>query len=183
MSSHIAARLTLATMIGISGTWLHGATGAPSQRVTYESRDLRGVRAHVVSVQLGPDVEVSATTARGTAWYNAESFGSILSRTRPTAAINGAACFERTLKPVGDSVVDQRVRDSGMTGTALCRVSRDEMRTWEHQQVLVEQSVEGPNSGLGLSCPDGFVSYDERTAHFIFDDNRHRAVYVEVELP
>ncbi|MBU0607678.1 MAG: glycoside hydrolase [Armatimonadetes bacterium] len=62
-------------------------------------------------------------------------------------------------------------------------ISDDDMQTWGHQQVLVEESLDGPNSGLGLSYPDGFVSRDGRSIHFVFDDNRHRAVYVEVALP
>lgn len=61
-------------------------------------------------------------------------------------------------------------------------ISEDGMQSWAHQQVLVAESLDGPNSGLGLSYPDGFVSRDGRTIHFIFDDNRHRAVFVSVDV-
>jgi predicted neuraminidase len=61
-------------------------------------------------------------------------------------------------------------------------ISDDDMVTWGHQEVLVEESQDGPDSGLGLSYPDGFVSRDGRQIHFAFDDNRHRAVYVGVAV-
>jgi len=62
-------------------------------------------------------------------------------------------------------------------------ISDDDMRTWGYQQMLVEESLDGPMSGLGLSYPDGFVSRDGRTIHFVFDDNRHRAVYGAAPVP
>lgn len=62
-------------------------------------------------------------------------------------------------------------------------VSHDDMRTWPHRQVLVPHSLDGPDTGMGLSYPDGFLSTDGRTLHLAFDDNRHRAVYVRTELP
>jgi len=63
-------------------------------------------------------------------------------------------------------------------------VSDDDMRTWPHQQVLVPESLDGPDHpGMGLSYPDGFLAADGKTLHLAFDDNRHRAVYVRASLP
>jgi predicted neuraminidase len=62
-------------------------------------------------------------------------------------------------------------------------ISDDDMHTWGHQEVLVTESLDGPDSGLGLSYPDGFVGRDGGMIHFVFDDNRHRAVYVSLESP
>jgi len=62
-------------------------------------------------------------------------------------------------------------------------ISDDDMASWGHRQVLVPESLEGPVPGLGLSYPDGFVSGDGRKIHFVFDDNRHRAVCVGVDVP
>ncbi len=60
-------------------------------------------------------------------------------------------------------------------------VSFDGMQTWPYRRVLVAQSCDGPKGCLNY--PDGFVSADRRYLHFAFDDNRHRAVYVEARLP
>ncbi len=60
-------------------------------------------------------------------------------------------------------------------------ISFDGMQTWPWQQVLVPQSVDGPQGRLNY--PDGFVTEDRRWLDFAFDDNRHRAVRVRVRLP
>ena len=63
-------------------------------------------------------------------------------------------------------------------------VSYDDLQTWPHQQVLVPESLDGPDHpGMGLSYPDGFLSADGHTLHIAFDDNRHRAVYVRASVP
>ena len=55
-------------------------------------------------------------------------------------------------------------------------VSFDGMKTWPYRRDLVTWPGR-------LNYPDGFVSRDGKHLHFAFDDNRHRAVYVNVKLP
>lgn len=60
-------------------------------------------------------------------------------------------------------------------------ISFDGLKTWPYRRVLVQESVDGPKGRLNY--PDGFVSADKSYLHFVFDDNRHRAVYVGAKLP
>jgi hypothetical protein len=60
-------------------------------------------------------------------------------------------------------------------------ISYDGLKTWPVQRVLVPESCDGPKGCLNY--PDGFVSADKQHLHFVFDDNRHRAVYIGARLP
>jgi hypothetical protein len=60
-------------------------------------------------------------------------------------------------------------------------ISFDGLNTWPYRRVLVSESCDGHQGWLNY--PDGFVSADKRFLHFVFDDNRHRAVYVRATLP
>ena len=97
-----------------------GASPASGQNPSYTLRLLAGTKAHVIAAQLGPSVRVSVTVAQGQRRYPAESFGRMVGRTRPAAAINGAAFCTTSLKPIGDIVVDGRLVNRGLMGTALC---------------------------------------------------------------
>lgn len=99
---------------------LAAALPARCQNPSYSVRALAGVKAHVITVKLGPEVKVTLATAEGSARYCAESFGSMVARTAPTAAINGAAFCTETLKPIGDLVADGHLLSAGLMGTALC---------------------------------------------------------------
>ncbi len=93
---------------------------ADAAAIGYECRTLAGVSAHVITVNLNsPGVRVSVAVARGGFPNSDESFGSILGRTQPTAAINGTFFDKRTLKPIGDIVIDGRLVHRGLMGTAL----------------------------------------------------------------
>jgi len=59
-------------------------------------------------------------------------------------------------------------------------ISYDGLKTWPYKRVLVPESVD--QNGR-LNYPDGFVSADGKYLHFVFDDNRHRAVYYGARLP
>lgn len=60
-------------------------------------------------------------------------------------------------------------------------VSYDGLKTWPYRRILIPESCDGPSGQLNY--PDGFVSQDGKYLNFAFDDNRHRAVYVQAELP
>ena len=95
--------------------------------VAYTKAWVRGVSAHVVTVDLNsPEVKVSPAVARrgvGTS----EGFGSMLSRLRPTAAITGTFFCVRSLVPVGDIVIDGKLVNAGSVGTAVCFTSDNEV--------------------------------------------------------
>ncbi len=93
---------------------------ASAGRIAYTKAWLRGVAAHVVTVDLNdPNVRVSPAVARGGVGHS-EVFGSMLSRLRPAAAITGTFFCVRSLVPVGDIVIDGKMINSGRVGTAVC---------------------------------------------------------------
>lgn len=90
-----------------------------AEPVSYARREAAGVALHVIDVDLNdPSVVVSpamAASGRG----RSESFSHFVSRLRPTAAINGTFFSKRNLLPVGDIVVDGKVKHFGGMGTAV----------------------------------------------------------------
>lgn len=93
---------------------------AHSAGIAYECRNLAGVSAHVITVDLNrPEVKVSVAVARGGFPHADEPFGTIVSRVKPTAAINGTFFDKKTFKPIGDIVIDGRLVHKGLMGTAL----------------------------------------------------------------
>ncbi len=57
-----------------------------------------------------------------------ESFQNMIQRTKPTAAINGTFFCTSNLKPVGDIVIDGKLKNFGGFGTALAITSRNEVK-------------------------------------------------------
>ena len=94
-----------------------GSAGRAS--VAYSKQYVCKTVVHVVTVDLNdPDVRLTPVFARrglGTA----ETFHSILNRTRPTAAITGTFFDTRSLYPTGDIVVDGEMVCRGVVGTAI----------------------------------------------------------------
>ena len=112
---------------------------AHAAAIGYDCRTLAGVPAHVITVDLTqPGVKVSVAVARGGFPHANESFSSILSRTKPTAAINGTFFDKGTLKPIGDIMIDGRLVHKGLMGTALAITADNQavMRrvTWGHAE-------------------------------------------------
>jgi exopolysaccharide biosynthesis protein len=95
------------------------AVAAPTQRVSYASRSVAGTRAHVLTVRLGPEVRLTVAVATPGFPHANEEFTHILSRTHPTAAINGAFFSKSNLAPIGDIYVDGHLLRQGLMGTAL----------------------------------------------------------------
>lgn len=96
---------------------------AAQSTVVYTKAWVRGVPAHVVTVNLNsPNVKVSPAVARRGVG-SSEGFGSMLSRLRPTAAITGTFFCVRSLVPVGDIVIDGKLVNAGSVGTAVCFAS------------------------------------------------------------
>src|SRR5689334_10117360 len=78
---------------------------AASGSVTYSKYWMYDTGVHVISINMNdPDVQMTPIVARrgiGTS----EGFGSLLSRTKPTAAITGTFFDTRSLHPTGDIVI------------------------------------------------------------------------------
>lgn len=93
--------------------------GAKNSSVVYQRRVVLGLPVNVVTVNLNdPEVKVSAAIARkgvGTS----EPFASLINRIHPAAAISGAFFDTRSLKPVGDVVIEGELLHQGEIGTAI----------------------------------------------------------------
>lgn len=95
-----------------------------------------GISVRVVRVNLvDPTVRVGAQVASGCP-SSAESFDSLVARSKPELAVNGAYFSKDSLKPIGDIVVDGKLVTAGMMGTALAITAdnRASIRrvTWGH---------------------------------------------------
>jgi exopolysaccharide biosynthesis protein len=113
-----------------------GSDGVGAPRV----RTAAGIRVRTIEVDPhNPRIRVSIATAQGFPRHD-ETFGSMLGRVRPIVAIDGAYFSERSRQPIGDIVVNGRLRYAGMMGTALAmtrggdatieRVVRDHRADW-----------------------------------------------------
>src|SRR5271154_7404505 len=103
----VASSLRPVTAIGGDGI------GAPRSRMA------AGVRVRTIEIDPhNPHIRISIATAHGFPLRD-ETFGSMLERVRPIVAIDGAYFSERTRRPIGDIVIDGRLRYAGMMGTAL----------------------------------------------------------------
>ncbi|MGI6296134.1 MAG: phosphodiester glycosidase family protein [Armatimonadota bacterium] len=88
--------------------------------VVYEQISSGKVHGHLVTVNLAdPQTRVSVAIAQGGLGKN-ESFKSMVSRTRPTAAITGTFFDTKSLLPTGDIAVYGKIIHSGCIGSALC---------------------------------------------------------------
>jgi len=112
--------MALTGAAGASGASNPGApAGAYSGSVVWEKVPVHGVWANVITVNLNdPRVKVTPAVARSFP-RGAESFSGMVALSRPTAAINGTYFCVRTLRPVGDIVIDGEQVYFGGFGTVL----------------------------------------------------------------
>src|SRR5207249_399702 len=84
-----------------------------------------------------PRVHVGVLAARGCP-LAAEPFETLIARSHPTIAVNGAYFSKETLKPIGDLVCGGRTISQGMMGTALAITHNNEAVIrrvkWGHAQ-------------------------------------------------
>lgn len=112
-------RPRIALLCLILMTALPQLCAASSRSIVYSKEWIHGVVAHVVTIDLNDlDVRLTPAIARKGVG-SSEPFGSIVSRTRPTAAITGAFFDTRSLQPVGDVMVDGEMVCRGVVGTAI----------------------------------------------------------------
>lgn len=131
----------LAAVLGLAGgrSFQEPSLSAAPLHVAYRNQKVAGVRCHVITVNLRePQVKVTLAVAQGGFPHAHESFDSMIRRTRPTAAINGTFFDKRTLKPIGDLVIEGRLVHQGLMGTALAITADNQavMRrvTWGHAE-------------------------------------------------
>jgi exopolysaccharide biosynthesis protein len=97
---------------------------ANPRSVGYECKWAAGVGAHVITVDLNdPQVEVTLVVARN-GIGTAESFSSMIHRTKPDAAITGTFFGVKCLLPIGNLVRDGQLLYPMATGTTLA-ITRD----------------------------------------------------------
>lgn len=94
------------------------------ESIAYEKRWVARVPVHVVTIDLNDsDVRLSPIIPR----YGigrSESWGTLVGRARPTAAITGTFFDTRSFYPTGDIFVDGNLVCRGRVGTAIC-IGRD----------------------------------------------------------
>jgi hypothetical protein len=107
-------------LLSVVGAWVVAAPrAAAGSSLDYKRCRVAGVELHVVTADLNdPRVVVKPALARNGVGRD-ESFGSFISRLQPTAAINGTFFSKRSLRPVGDIVVDGKLVHFGGMGTAI----------------------------------------------------------------
>lgn len=88
--------------------------------VVYEKRWVAGVPVHVVTANLNDkDVQVSPVVTKN-GIGRSETWGRMIYRSRPTAAITGTFFDTRSLCPTGDICIDGQLVWRGVVGTAIC---------------------------------------------------------------
>src|SRR5438105_4096078 len=96
-----AARIPWLALPVLIGSLLATAVGsAPPQHVGYERRQVSGVAAHVLTVNLNePSVRVGLAVAADLPEGD-EPFAELVRKSRAVAAINGACFDKHTLHPI-----------------------------------------------------------------------------------
>ncbi|MDO8683077.1 MAG: phosphodiester glycosidase family protein [Armatimonadota bacterium] len=125
MLTNVCLHLLILLSFLLASLWTGPAFGAvagsrPSPQPTaYVKQKVLGVRTHMVIVDLNDSsMAVSVELARK-GIRTSEPFGSMVSRTRPVAAITGTFFCTKSLVPVGDIVVDGKRVHRGPIGACL----------------------------------------------------------------
>jgi Phosphodiester glycosidase len=120
---------------------------AASRPDSLEETTAGGVPVRVVRVRLqDPRVRVKVLVCPGFPHAD-EPFATTLARERPTIAVNGSYFSTTSKRPIGDVVIDGRVRCEGLMGTALAitrdkhaeirRVPRDRHQDWSGYETVL----------------------------------------------
>lgn len=152
--------------------------------VAYQKMKVGHTWAHVVTVNMSDNnVKVTAAISRQ-GRGSSERFSSIISRTRPKAAITGTFFDTRSLLPIGDIAVDGRLIHSGYLRAAIC-VSPDNKAAiadrpkgraskWDGYETVVSGGISLVRSGKIALTPRSEGFRDQA----LFKPNRRTAVGV-----
>lgn len=138
-------RFTIAAFVLLTSAG--ASVAAPSQNslpvpppVVLERKTPLGVPVKVITANLrSPRVRVTVLMAAGGAGHN-ESFGAMMARAVPAAAVTGTFFDTRSLLPIGDIVIGGQIAHFGGRGAALC-VAPDPLTGATRAQIR-------PNAGL-----------------------------------
>ena len=121
MKTYTLLRITILLSAALIVSVLHPALGYPRvpSPVTYAGAKVLGVRTHVVTVDLNDQSVAVSVALSGGGPRTTESFGSIVSRWKPAAAITGTFFCTRSLTPVGDIIREGMRINSGAIGASL----------------------------------------------------------------
>lgn len=155
----------------------------------YAQRTAAGVELHVITADLNdPRLVVKpALTCNGVG--RDEPFASFISRLRPAAAVNGTFFSKRSLRPVGDILVDGKLVHFGGMGTAIAfaedgvdfiRLPKSHQVDWSGRRaalasgpLLIWDGFAKPlPGGEGFGDPHVFAQAAPRTAVGITADNK-----------
>lgn len=96
-----------------------GPAFASRASIAYAKRWVAGIPVHVVTIDLNdPDVRLSPVLPKH-GIGRSETWGALIGRSRPTAAITGTYFDTRSLHPTGDIVLDGNLICRGVVGTAV----------------------------------------------------------------
>lgn len=91
-----------------------------NKAVRYEKLKMHGVYVHVITVDMNAQHVCVTPAVAKSGIGGLESFGSMVHRLKPAAAITGTYFNIRSHIPVGDIVIDGRCVNTGFVGTAMC---------------------------------------------------------------
>lgn len=91
-----------------------------SPSVRYAKTNVNGVPARVVVVDLANPANIPKVQLSAGFPMMADSFSSFVRRSKPAVAVTGTYFCMRTLKPVGDIVINGKQINFGGMGTAMC---------------------------------------------------------------
>jgi exopolysaccharide biosynthesis protein len=126
MSANILIRTFV--LLALCFAIVSAAQASPAASTSCTSQKVLGVWAHVVTIDLNDNtLEVGIALARG-GLRTSEPFGSMVSRTKPIAAITGTFFCTRSLAPVGDVVIDGHIVCRGTVGACLAFAPDNKVR-------------------------------------------------------
>lgn len=100
---------------------------AQADSITYYATTAAGVPLKIIRIDLNnPDIKITGLMAQFGAGH-AEPFSQMIRRGQPTVAITGTFFSTRSLRPIGDIVIDGRLAHFGGIGTALCITENNEV--------------------------------------------------------
>lgn len=100
---------------------------ARADSISYYATTAAGVPLKIIRIDLNDlDVKITGLLTQFGAGH-AEPFSQMVRRGQPTVAITGTFFSTRSLRPIGDIVIDGRLAHFGGLGTALCITENNEV--------------------------------------------------------
>ncbi|MCL5773299.1 MAG: phosphodiester glycosidase family protein [Firmicutes bacterium] len=168
---------------------------ALAESVVFQNEKVNGINVKIIYVDLSDlSVKVTPQVSQNFPGTN-ENFAGMLHRSKPTAAINGTYFCIRTLKPVGDIVIDGKLVNYGGFGTVMAITSDNKVKffsapwgrriEWDGFETVISAGPRLLKAGRVSLYPraEGFrdprvYSYAQRSAVGVTGGNKLLLVYV-----